>query len=69
MDFLGYNLGLAMPVVNEDNILPHQLVIVNGNNISLTDKGRRRCQQIRQMKDWEWHETLKRLDKRMHPPS
>jgi hypothetical protein len=67
MDFHGYNLELAIPVILEDNIIPQQLAQVNEDNITLTEKGRQRCQQIQQRNEWEWHDTLERLNRRVQP--
>jgi hypothetical protein len=68
MNFHGYNLELAMPVIIHDNIVPQQLAQVNGENISLTNNGRLRCKDMQRRNEWEWHETLKRLNSRMLPP-
>ena len=68
MNFHGYNLDMAMPVIINDNIVPQQLARVHGTNISLTDNGRQRCSEIQRRNEWEWHETLKRINRRVQRP-
>ena len=58
-----YNLPVAMRIIIQDNLLPQGLIEVTNDKVKITDKGKRRCDQIRQTDETMWQETLKRLSK------
>lgn len=58
----GYNLPLAMRVVIPDYLLSKQLVQVDNDQVRITEKGKHRCDQFRHTDEFEWKQTMKRLD-------
>lgn len=62
MGIRGYVLPLSMLVVVQDKLLPQKLILIENDQVRITEKGRRTCEQFRHTDQLEWEETMRRLD-------
>jgi len=58
-----YILPEAMQPIHQNYLQPQGLIeVVNCNKVRITDKGRRRCEQITRTNQALWQETVRRLN-------
>jgi hypothetical protein len=58
----GYNLPLASIVIR-DYLLPQQLIEDDGERVKITIRGRNKCDQFRHTDDYEWKQTMDKMDR------
>jgi predicted methyltransferase len=63
MGLSGYNLPLAMRIVIQNFLLSQELVEIDGDRVKITEKGRHRCDQFRQTDDYDWNDTMNKMDR------
>jgi hypothetical protein len=57
-----YNLPIDIQPIYQNYLQPQGLIeVVNCNKVKITDKGRRRCEQITRTDQALWQETVRRL--------